>query len=818
VICVIALLHESGAIEHMNELIQELSRAGKKCAAALRDGGARTLIALRRRWDRVRQLPTENAAPLDPLFEEDAPQLPGTGSRAFWIGLVVVSLSLVSGLATYLILTGLTPIVPRSEVVLGVLFINVLLALAMVVVITVQAVGLRRAWKKKVAGARLHARIVALFSVITALPALLLAIAATTTFSRSLDNWFNRQTTSIVMSSLDVAHAYLEEHGQVIRTDIVNMAKDLDDAAAGLGGDKRKFRELVFAQAGLRDLPVAYVVDAQGKVEVAALEDEKIPYIAPPEHLLRAAEKGQVPLLMPVNTFRVAAVTKLHSYPGWYLYVARGVSPTVVGHLRRTEAGVAEYAQLRQRRGGLKLAHGLMYFMISLTALLAAIWVGLWFAGRLVAPIRRLISAAQQVAKGNLKVELPIRRGEGDLRRLSVNFNHMTQQLAQQHNELVTTNTQLFERRRFMEAVLYGISAGVIGLDAEGRITLANRSAERLLGQAESSLVGRQLVDAVPEFAVLLEESQDPNAKGRSQRQVTLVLDGEERTFSARLTHEAHDEEDYGSVLTFDDITDLVAAQRTSAWADVARRIAHEIKNPLTPIQLSAERLRRKYGKVLTEDREVFELCTDTIIRQVGDVTRMVDEFSAFARMPKPQMEDHDIRDIVRASVLDRQMAVHDIAFDKKLPAEPIIVSCDRRLISQAIINLVKNAEEAIQTYADNSDRETGWRGRIETVVRRTGDRVDIEVIDNGAGLPKHNRARLLEPYVTTKGHKGTGLGLAIVQKSVEQHGGTLSLEDAPPAPGRTHGALIRITLPVGARSKRRAAQEKPQPAAAGGA
>jgi two-component system, NtrC family, nitrogen regulation sensor histidine kinase NtrY len=801
----------------MNELIQELSRAGKKLAASLQHLGGRAAAALQNGLHRLRQLATDTQPPLDPLLEENAPRLPGTGNRAFWVGLIFVSLSLVSGLATYLILTGLTPIVPRNEVVLGVLFINVLLALAMVVVITVQAVGLRRAWKQKVAGARLHARIVSLFVVITALPALLLALAATTTFSRSLDNWFNRQTTSIVMSSLDVAHAYLEEHGQVIRTDIVNMAKDLDDAAAGFAGDKRKLTELVFAQAALRDLPVAYVVDAKGKVEVAALEDEKIPYVAPPEHLIRAAESGQVPLLMPVNTFRVAAITKLHNYPGSYLYVARGVSRTVVGHLRRTEAGVAEYNQLRQRRGGLKFAHGLMYFMISLTALLAAIWVGLWFAGRLVAPIRRLISAAQQVSKGNLKVELPIVRGEGDLRRLSVNFNHMTQQLAHQHNELVTTNSQLTERRRFMEAVLYGISAGVIGLDANGRITLANRSAEKLLGRPESSLVGRELGEAVPEFQELLEASQDPGAKGRAQHQVTLLLDGEERTFSARLTHEAQDEKDYGSVLTFDDITGLVAAQRTSAWADIARRIAHEIKNPLTPIQLSAERLRRKYGKVLTEDREVFELCTDTIIRQVGDVTRMVDEFSAFARMPKPQMEDHDIRDVVRAAVLDRQMSTNDITFDKKVPSEPVIVSCDRRLISQAIINLVKNAEEAIQAYAETPDRETGWRGRIETVVRRNGERVDIEVIDNGPGLPKHNRARLLEPYVTTKGEKkGTGLGLAIVQKSVEQHGGTLALEDAPPGPGRTHGALIRITLPAVTRSPRSAA-ELPEPATARG-
>ena len=770
-------------------------KGGARLRAALREARGRAVAAFGRARERLRRMAEDTPAPLEPLFEEDAQPLPGTGSRAFWIGLIVVSLSLISALATYLILTGLTPIVPRNEIVLGVLFINLLLVIAMVVVIAVQAVGLRRAWRKKVAGARLHARIVTLFSLLTALPALLLAVAATTTFSRSLDNWFNRQTTSIVMSSLDVAHAYLEEHGQVIRTDIVNMGKDLDEAAPAIAGDQRKFRDLMFAQAGLRDLPVAYVVDAKGVVKVAALEDEKIPYVPPPAHLIAAAEGGQVPLLMPVNTSRVAAIVKLHSHPGAYLYVARGVNPAVVRHLRSTEAGVAEYEQLRRARGGLKFAHALMYFMISLTALLAAIWVGLWFAGRLVAPIRRLISAAQQVARGNLKVELPIRRGEGDLRRLSMNFNHMTQQLHQQRSALVNANSQLVERRRFMEAVLSGVSAGVLGLDRDGRITLASRSAEKLLGVEAAALVGRPLVEAIPEFAEALGEGPELN-KGR-QQQVGLIIGGEERTFSVRVTHEAQGEEHHGSVVTFDDITELVSAQRTSAWADVARRIAHEIKNPLTPIQLSAERLRRKYTKMITEDRDIFERCTDTIIRQVGDVTRMVDEFSAFARTPKPEMADNDIRDVVRAAVLDRQMASNDVAFETKVGKEPIVVTCDRRLVSQAVSNLVKNAQEAIQAYAESPDKESGWRGRIETVVRRNGDHVEIEVIDNGAGLPKHNRNRLLEPYVTTKGNKGTGLGLAIVQKSVEQHNGVLSLEDAPLGPGRTHGALLRITLPV---------------------
>ena len=838
-ISVIALLHESRDHVETHHIIAMLKSITSQLAAALRKGVAGLRVAVREARARLNRWATAAPpqSPLDPLLE-NGPPLPGTSDRAFWSGLVVVSLSVISGLATYLILTGLTPIVPRNDVVLTALFINMLLVVAMVVVIAVQMIGLWRAWKKKVAGARLHARIVALFSVIAALPALLLAIAATTTFSRTLDSWFNQQTMAIVQNSLVVGNAYLLEHGQVIRTDIVNMARDLDDAAPLIAGDMNKFRELMMGQASLRDLPAAYVIDSKGAVKVAVLEDERIPYLAPPAHLIRSAEAGLVPLLMPLKLQaldnenipydllpqhlvrdaqrgRVAALTKLRSLPDSYLYVARGVDPKVVRHLRQTNEGVAAYEDLKHARGGLQLAHGLLYFMISLTALLAAIWVGLWFAGLFVAPIRRLISAAQEVARGNLAVELPIKRGEGDLRRLSMNFNAMAKELERQRTDLVTANSQLTERRQFMEAVLSGVSAGVIGLDGDGRITLASRSAEKLLGRDAADLVGRELVVAVPEFAALLRESADPNAKAKAQQQVTLVISGDERNFAVRVTGQAPGEEDHGSVITFDDVTELVSAQRTSAWADVARRIAHEIKNPLTPIQLSAERIKRKYSKVITEDRETFDRCTETIIRQVGDVTRMVDEFSAFARSPKPQMEAQDIRDVVRAAVLDRQMSGSDIAFDTKVGKEPIIVSCDRRLISQAVINLVKNGQEAIQSYAESPNKEPGWSGRIETIVRRNGDRVEIEIIDNGAGLPKHNRNRLLEPYVTTKGNKGTGLGLAIVQKSVEQHNGVLSLEDAPPGPGRTHGALLRITLPV-VPTPTRAVSQQPEPAAVG--
>jgi two-component system nitrogen regulation sensor histidine kinase NtrY len=728
-------------------------------------------------------------------------ELPGTGHRAFWVGLVVVVLSIISGLATYLILTGLTPIAPRNEVALGVLLINVLLILAMFAVIGWQAFGLWRAWRQRVAGARIHGRIVGLFTIIAALPALLLALAATTTFSRSLDTWFSSRTRMIVANSLDVANAYLEEHGQIIRTDIVNMAKDLDDTAAkiaGAGTDSFELRNVVMAQAGLRDLSLVVLIDAKGNSLFSSRGDTRVRYEPPPEIVIEQAEAGHVPLILPSERYRVAAVTRLSHLPGVYLYAARSVNPKVVGHLRRTEAGVAEYERLRQARGGLKLVHGVMYFMISLTGVLAAIWVGLWFASQLVAPIRRLISAAQQVAKGNLSVQLPLHRGEGDLRRLSKNFNHMTHELERQRSELMTANTQLTERRRFMEAVLSNISAGVIGLDAGSRIRLANSSAEKLLGLQSSDLVGRLLADVVPEFATLAAEDAEAGHKSKGQTQITLTIADEDRIFSVRVTREhAPGSEHPGSVVTFDDVTDLVSAQRTSAWGDVARRIAHEIKNPLTPIQLSAERIRRKYGAAIREDRETFDKLTDTIVRQVGDIKSMVDEFASFARVPKPQMESHDLRDVVQEPMIQYREAYPAIRYVMHLPDRALTALCDRRLLSQALTNLVKNATESVEAAGEAAGGEPGWHGCVETVLRRTDDRIEIEVIDNGLGLPRHNRARLLEPYVSTKGNKGTGLGLAIVQKIVEQHGGTLALEDAPPADGRTHGALIRITLPV---------------------
>lgn len=743
-------------------------------------------------------MPTVSVAPQHrhSLDEGRSPLNPG--DRAFWIGLSVVILSLVSALATYFILTGLTPIAPRGEVVFIVLFLNVILILTMIAMLAWQMAGLGRAWREKQPGARLHIRIVALFSLIAALPALVLAVAATVTFSRSLDGWFSSRTRAIITSSRQVANAYLDEHGQVIRTDIVNMARDLDRAAEAIGEDQRQLKQQVMVQAGLRDLPMAYLLDADGRPLVEATASDKYKFEQPPAGALRMAAQGHVPLLMPTaQRFEVAAVARLENYPGKFLYVARPVSPKVIRYLQRTARNVDEFNRLRKARGGLKLAHGLMYLLISMTALLAAIWAGMWFAGRFVAPIRRLIAAAQQVSTGNLKVELPEKRGEGDLRRLSHTFNTMTRELKHQRDALVTANEQLLERRYFMEAVLSGVSAGVIGLDSQDRITLVSRAAENLLGLVESDLVGKKLKEAVPMFGAILDQQNEQNLKGRSQEEVTFTVGGDERTFAVMVTRERESSGDVGSVVTFDDVTDLVVAQRTAAWADVAQRIAHEIKNPLTPIQLSAERLRKKYAKAITTDRETFDRLTTTIERQVGDLKSMVDEFAAFARMPKPEMARHDLRQAVQEPVVLFREGHPDIQYDLKLPDDPLQMYFDWRLMTRAITNLVKNASEAIEAAKGEAGNPKDWKGRIEIIVTPKSDRVTIEVIDNGIGLPKQNRSRLLEPYVTTKGSKGTGLGLAMVQKITEQHGGALTLEDAPPGTGRTRGALVCITLPM---------------------
>ncbi|MGI8725721.1 MAG: ATP-binding protein [Methyloceanibacter sp.] len=712
----------------------------------------------------------------------------------FTLGLITMVLSLCSGLATYVILTGLTPIVPNHRVVVGVLLINLVLVLAMVGIIAWQVTGLWLARRQQAAGAQLHVRIVSLFSVIAVVPAILLAVFASVSLARGLDHWFSVRTKSIIQNSIDVATAYVQEHGQVIRADTLGMAKDIDEAVDLVRSRPDGFGNFLTAQAAIRALPIAYLIDSKGKVLATAATLQDFPYKPPPPAAMELAKKGQVIVIAPGQSHMVGAIKTLQNFNDTYLYVIRPVNARVLDQLRATRANVAEYQLLEQRRTGVQVAFGLMYVAIALTLLLSAIWIGMWFASRLVAPIRQLMGAAQQISEGNLGGALDVDPADGDLAVLGTTFNTMTSELKSQRDELIGANTKLDERRSFMEAVLSGITAGVVGVDSNGVITLVNRSAETLLGAKENTLTGQPLASAIPEFGPLFKRAQKQDRRLVSD-QVSLRRAGSERNFAVRVTSEGTEQQAEGYVVTFDDITELVSAQRSSAWADVARRIAHEIKNPLTPIQLSAERIRRKYGDSITKDREVFDQCTDTIIRQVSDIGRMVDEFSAFARMPKPVMEPHDVRELVREAVFLFQVSRPDIKFEFELPPKPLVTLCDRRLLTQAVTNLVKNAGEAIDSAAE-ADPARANTGRILTRVRSKGDRVQITVIDNGCGLPKEDRHRLVEPYMTTRA-KGTGLGLAIVQRITEQHGGTLILADAPTRNGKIEGTSVRMELPL---------------------
>ncbi len=470
------------------------------------------------------------------------------------------------------------------------------------------------------------------------------------------------------------------------------------------------------------------------------------------------------------------------------------VNPNAFRLLQRTRINIDRYNALEQAKGQYTLIFTVMYVLLALTLLTSAIWTGLVFANRLVTPIRKLIGAAQEVSQGNLNVQLETGSARDDIGRLGATFKQMTVDLKTQHDDIMSANEKLDERRRFIETVLSGVTAGVIGLDPTGCVTLINRSARELLGLPDDKLIGKPLKSAVPEFGEIIDKSRRQGRKP-VQSQVTLVRESGERNFAVQVTREQEDHADYGVVLTFDDITELTVAQRTSAWADVARRIAHEIKNPLTPIQLSAERIRRKYADHITTDREIFDRCTETIIRHVGDIGRMVDEFSSFARMPQAVFEEQDIRHIVREAVILFEMSRPEIEFKIDFLNEPLEALCDRRLLTQAITNLVKNASEAVDAY-QLSNGEAVEKGKVLVRLRPLDQRFVIDVIDNGVGLPKENRHRLVEPYVTTR-QKGTGLGLAIVQRITEQHGGTLELADAPRDEGYTHGAWVRMALPI---------------------
>ncbi len=712
-----------------------------------------------------------------------------------YAGMIIVALAVLSGLATYTVLTGLTPVEPTREVIFGLLGINSLIVSGMALLIGWQVFGLLRARKQRIAGAVLHTRIVSLFSLFAVIPALIVAIFASVTLNRGLDAWFSERTQSIVDRSITVAKAYIDEQGDVARVDIAAIANNIEKQNDLFKKDRQEFIRRLATLAAFRSLAGAFVVDrGQRRVEASVTANSRVKFRAPRQEDFTKAAEGKLVVVGPGDGNVIRALVKLKTFSDHYLYVYRLVNPLVVEQLAKARAEKAEYERLRDDRFGVQITFALMYAGGAFMFLLAAIWLGFGFADRLVEPVVGLVEAARQVSTGKLDVKVTAREGTGDLATLGYTFNQMTDQLKSQRDELVDANDKLDERRRFTEAVLSGVSAGVIGLDADCSVTLANRSATKLLDVKQDALIGQPFEKALPEMVPVFNKAI-AKTSGTAEAHVNKRVGSQERSFIVQVTTERAGEDQQGFVVTFDDITELVSAQRNSAWADIARRIAHEIKNPLTPIQLSAERLQRKYRNEIESDPKVFQQCTDTIIRQVGDIGKMVDEFSSFARMPSALLEDSDLGAIVKEALVLQRVSAEGVDISYEVPEEPVHCHVDRRLVTQALTNLVKNAQEAVEA---RQQKEPEPPGRVLVRLVPEEGRFVLDVVDNGIGLPKENRNRLTEPYMTTR-EKGTGLGLAIVKRIMEEHGGSIQLHDAPRSFGDGYGARMRLVFPRGA-------------------
>ncbi len=706
-------------------------------------------------------------------------------------GPVAVVLALLVATCSFLIFSDYTPVPTTPSVVLGLFIANVVTILALAILVVVEGWSLLAAVKAGVAGARLHMRIVGLFSIIAAVPVILMALVGSITLDRSLNPAFMQDVRGFVQNTIEAATLYREAQCRSLLQETRLTAQDLDSAKAFLTVDRAILRDYFASRAKFLGFSAAALLKPDGTMIERATVDSKLgalgtAIVKPSAQDFTDAKKNEPLCLLLDGERTFVALRPVTLFPDTYLYAARPVDSFTVEFPKQAKQLVVRYDAFDRHRSAISIAFATMYVSIALIMLLSATWLGLSFANRLVDPIRRLISATDQVASGNLFTQVQIDRTEGDLAHLGETFNKMTSELRLQQNRLVAASTLIDERRIFTEAVLSGVPVAVIGVDPAGKITTINPSAEHLIapGGDAQTLLGQTVGSVVPEIAAILGEAHTSQHK-LVQGQLQLSREGRDRLFNVRVTSEPSAKTDKSVVVTLDDITDVLDAQRSAAWGDVARRIAHEIKNPLTPIQLSAERIKRKYGKLITVDKEIFDQCTDTIVRQVDDIKRMVDEFSSFARMPKALLEKDDLSECVRRVLFLMRVAHTEIAFEDRLPDHAVIMRFDRRLISQALTNIVKNATEGIAAREPQD-----FKGRI-IVSMTVGASVEIDIIDNGKGFPREQRQRLLEPYMTTRA-EGTGLGLPIVAKILEDHGGGLELLDAPGG----QGARVHLHFP----------------------
>lgn len=734
--------------------------------------------------------------------------------NAVTLGLVV--LGPVLALATFVIL-GPWGQGAQSDSLRLVLLTDLVYFLLLAGLVLSRLMGMIAARRAKSAGSRLHLRLTAVFAGIALFPTILVAIFAGLTVNIGLEGWFSDRVRSVVGSSLQAAEAYHEEHRRDLEQDSQALAQylNLSKQTAFLLSDA-DLREILAngqkqIQRGLRE---AYLIDGAGEIRARGERSYLFDYEKPTADELARAKAGETVMIedWPNNEFR--ALTYLTAFPDRYLYVSRDVDGKILSLLDQTRATVKLYQQLESTRGRVIFEFGLVYLGFALILILAAIWMGLWFAERLSRPVGRLAGAAQRVGAGDLGVQVAEEEGDDEIAMLGRIFNQMTRQLSSQRNALIESHRQTEDRRRLFDSVLSSVTSGVIGLDAEGRLDFLNPAATRLLALDEARDHGRALADVVPEFSSLFNELRDGLSEV-AQEEIKVSRAAKLESLLVRMAQRRNAEGGLGGyVVAFDDVTDLVSAQRMAAWGDVARRIAHEIKNPLTPIQLSAERIRRKFLAMAGDEAPQLEQMTDVIIRQTGDLRRIVDEFSKFARMPEPDRRDHDLTRLMRDAVALQEGALHGAALTADLPSQPVVTEIDATMISQAVTNLIKNAGEAIETLCERGAPD-GYAPEVRVSMAASDDQVMIRIADNGAGLPP-DRARLFEPYVTTR-EKGTGLGLPIVKKIIEEHGGTLTLTDAEPFQAGAHrGALAEIRLPR-ARVPQRAIKERAPEIAGGG-
>lgn len=713
-------------------------------------------------------------------------------ARKATIAIAILAGALV--LATYAALTGWGPFKPDPKLILILLNLDLVLFLILGTFVAHRLVRLWMERRRGAIGSRLHSRLVVLFSLVAVTPTIIVSVSSALFFSLGVQAWFSDRVRTALQESQTVAQAYLKEHQQNIRGDILAMARDLSRAAPDIALNPKLLHRVVATQGALRSLSEAMVFDSSGRILSRwsdlgfSLFDEDVPVWA-----LDRAQKGEPVLMESETDDRVRALIKLERLVDVFLYVSRFVDSRVLGHIERTREAVSTYEELEGERSSIEITFAMMFVIVALLLLMAAIWVGLMFATRLARPISDLVNAAERVRGGDLSARVDENAAD-EIGTLSRAFNRMAEQLATQRDGLVEANRQVDERRHFIETVLAGVSAGVIGLDADGVINVVNRSAADLFNTGMTLAIGQRLDVLIPESRDMLEKVL-VRPSGSVSGQINISRGTHKQTFLVRVSPEQGNGPAPGYVATFDDITELVSAQRMAAWSDVARRIAHEIKNPLTPIQLAAERLRRKYQGEVTSDPDAFIACTDTIIRQVGDIGRLVDEFSAFARMPAPVMKEEDLASICRDSTVLFRNAHRGIVFECLFASDPVTISCDSRQVGQALTNLLQNAVDAIEGRAQEAG-ETEILGHVWLDIHSIENTIRVIVSDDGKGLPIKERDRLMEPYVTTR-EKGTGLGLAIVRKIMEDHGGEIELTDR-----QDGGAVVSLVFALGRKTE----------------